>query len=379
MKEARDFTSAYSRLDQATLLKIQSELDVRIVMMTHAKKVETRKSFTSLGDIALAMHAELLKKDDRTPRWMYMEKSLKVSPKTSSDSGVALREVDMSGNISDEIMKDRGFVEGAIVACVDKEVVGVFIIKKVEENVHVLPYDEDEECEKSDKELKEISRGEIMAKWRTKELVKRELYKRGEQADPAVNVDMLCDSVKGVVLASMREVFIKFSSQEDAVEIARRRNHTKVRSGKDFKVGSFKLCAFSKSVITKDPTKKSKINDDKALEIGEFDLGLDCKIKAFIKPSLVFPRDGVTTAPFIVAYWAVRPTVDHTEANCIKSSHDINVSIGARKFTVQVPILVNTKIIKARSFSRCFAFLLNVVCATLSLVATARRTTRSCS
>ena len=40
--------------------------------------------------------------------------------------------------------------------------------------MHLMPYDEEEECEQSDKELKKISRAEIIATWRKKELTKRE-------------------------------------------------------------------------------------------------------------------------------------------------------------------------------------------------------------
>jgi hypothetical protein len=166
-----NFLDAYSRLDETEKLKYTSELEVRCVMHVHQKKADTRVNFPSLLHIAAAMYNSVLAAGHELPKWHLLAPIAGALDDTAaSSSGGCLREVTLTGAITDTLLHELGFQVGALVAKKGtKEADGneVFTILKISEDAILL------EREHST-ELATISRADATSGWQVRTLVAEE-------------------------------------------------------------------------------------------------------------------------------------------------------------------------------------------------------------
>lgn len=165
-----------------------------------------------------------------------------------------------------------------------------------------------------------------------------------------MHFDLRADAIKGQVKAAM--IAILPDSNERDVTITRK-PLLKVRTQAAFEKGCFQLIAISPSVgvaIDKNgkpnaPASALPLSSPLFEHKGE-------RVRPFIKPSLIFPKElpktgcaQSTVQPFVAAYWAARHTLDPEEANCIRSSKQVEVCVGpsGEKHVVEIPTMINKK------------------------------------
>ena len=99
-----------------------TDMEIRLVMHVHQKKVQTRNNFPSLLHIAAQAYKELAMLDAMLPTWdlvKNMSDEAQPGPKTL---GGGLRQVSSRGEIHDQDLDARGFVAGVTIVCKrDKE------------------------------------------------------------------------------------------------------------------------------------------------------------------------------------------------------------------------------------------------------------------
>jgi hypothetical protein len=155
------FARDYSRLSEPEIVKLIPELEIRAAMHVHGKKTDTRASYPSLLHIAKHFYDDLKSKDSRVPTWPLLAKLDCDARKGPSSSGV-VREVSLSGDISEPALSDRGFKVGeAIVSKSGEE----YIIVSVGDVVKLKDVRENDA---------EVSRLELVSKWSIKARVEEE-------------------------------------------------------------------------------------------------------------------------------------------------------------------------------------------------------------
>ena len=139
MNSASTFARAYSQLSEPEIVKLTSELEIRAVMHVHGKKTDTRASYPSLLHIARHFYDDLKPNDPRVPAWPLLA-ALDCDVRKCPSSSGAMREVSLSGDISESALSDRGFKVGeAIVSKTREEYIIVAVddvvkLKDVREN-----------------------------------------------------------------------------------------------------------------------------------------------------------------------------------------------------------------------------------------------------
>ena len=161
MNSASTFARAYSRLSEPEIVKLTSELEIRAVMHVHGKKTDTRASYPSLLHIAKHFYDDLKSKDPRVPAWPLLA-ALDCDARKGPSSSGAVREVSLSGDISESALSDRGFKVGEAVVSKSGE---EYIIVAVGDVVKLKDVRENDA---------EVSRLELVSKWSIKARVEEE-------------------------------------------------------------------------------------------------------------------------------------------------------------------------------------------------------------
>ena len=117
MQKCHEFISAYSNPSKkgVAMSKVLHDLEIRLVMHVHAKKVETRKQYRSQKEIALAMWEKAKTIDPDIPQWPLLADVVAPADekKTSPvEETPRLREVRKDGKVPDGELLDLGFKVG---------------------------------------------------------------------------------------------------------------------------------------------------------------------------------------------------------------------------------------------------------------------------
>jgi hypothetical protein len=135
MTACHSFFDAYSTLTGVEKMNIIGELEVRCVMLAHAKKSATRadpKTFAHIAPTAYELAAEKMRADGRSlPQYFINHLQ---TPEPSAVPTSAIREFDSEGTISDADMLSHGFKVGAVI-----------VKKHVKDHKAVHPKDQDPE------------------------------------------------------------------------------------------------------------------------------------------------------------------------------------------------------------------------------------------
>ena len=213
MTACHSFFDAYSTLTGVEKMKIIGELEVRCVMLAHAKKSATRsdpKTFAHIAPTAYELAAEKMRADGRSlPQWDFI-KHLQT-PEPSAVPTSAIREFDSEGTISDADMLSHGFKVGAV------------IVKRIaKDHKAIHPKDQDPEefpivdasaqqvalhtifTEDRDYETVKTHRAELLNHYKVKVIEKIEYYKFGEYFNPSQSKELAHDIAKGVAKSIIR-------------------------------------------------------------------------------------------------------------------------------------------------------------------------------
>ena len=164
--------------------------------------------------------------------------------------------------------------------------------------------------------------------------------------------DLLQGMWVGLIKSALRQEFIKNSMDMHCKVFKQPRVMVKVT--KNFEKGNFTLVALSNSVSVM-PSQKAK-ETSKAISIGQCFTHTKGEVAmlGMVKSHLTFPSKTLKTDVavkvndgFLVAFWACAEHFDANKANCIRKFHDVSVSIGTMTKKIKVPVIVNTKALKA--------------------------------
>ena len=116
MQESNDFISAYGAFSDGDKVKLLGELQVRMVLHVHQKKFDTRTSYKSLAQIMVKFYDDataIMRKQGRSlPPWSAIKSAAR---EVTAEHSSSVRELDMSGNVTDQNMQSRGFEDGSLV------------------------------------------------------------------------------------------------------------------------------------------------------------------------------------------------------------------------------------------------------------------------
>ena len=182
-------------------------------------------------------------------------------------------------------------------------------------------------------------------------------YKPGDFPNPCLTLDLQVQVWKGMVEASMMEVFR--TSQEKFTRIVRKPT-SKVVVTKGFKSGAFQLAALTQSVTICSEKSMQKSAVASSTKFGTLFQHGGVAINGYVKSCLRYPQENLIGSTqkaadvFIVAYWAVGTTNDPSDANCQRDTKNVSIKVGATCYSVEVSIIVNTKELKAGDELTCY-------------------------
>jgi hypothetical protein len=182
-------------------------------------------------------------------------------------------------------------------------------------------------------------------------------YKPGDFPDPSQNLDLQVQVWKGMVEASMMEVFR--TSQEKFTHIVRKPT-SKVVVTKGFKSGAFQLAALTQNVTIGSEKSMPKSAVASSTKLGTLFQHDGVAINGYVKSCLRYPQESTVGSAqkaadvFIAAYWVVETTNDPSDANCKRDTKTVSIKVGATCYSVEVPIIVNTKELAAGDELTCY-------------------------
>jgi hypothetical protein len=335
MTASSNFLAAYSRLPEEVQNKLVSDLEVRAVMHVHQIKVDTRASYKSLLHIGEVLYREAKELDPNLPIWLKIGAIQAERP--SSSRGI--RELREDGKVPNSELNDRGIVLHALVHAVGAE--ATYKVKSLDDEKNVLL--ESSTQDEDQVEIK-VSRVEMLKNWVVRKIEVDEVYIPGQYQSPTDHSEFKSTMWKGLARAALTSVFE--ASSEGGTKIIRKPEQSVVVT-KSFATGKFQLVAMCHpQLVAKGLFKES----DTAIDLGKaYDDG-DGTMHLVAKQCLAFPKvnnikDTFFKAvdSFVVAYWAAKSTHDPNAANVIKDKKVVVVKVGTTSYTINVPILVNTK------------------------------------
>ena len=111
MVEATNWLKAYANMAETDVVKLISDLEVRLVMHVHGKKTPSRKEFKNLLHIAQAFYDSAKALDCNLPRWSIIKEHV-AAEKPIQQKRAKLREV-AEDRVTDDVLHERGFIVGA--------------------------------------------------------------------------------------------------------------------------------------------------------------------------------------------------------------------------------------------------------------------------
>ena len=335
------FLKAYSRLDPPTIRQIASELEVRIIMHIHQKKIESRRSFASLADIGKAAWDTAKHADKFLPVWPKISRLIKHSPAGQGASVAgALVETRDDGSVPHEEMLRRGFTVGKKV--VNKE-------SKVKCIIEAIGKDDDEVILKTTVDhLPEtsitVTRRELVKEWDFVEIIATEVYSpnTGVFTSPLNCEALRVSIVEGYAKDALWKHYHKCG---DSMYQIHKRPEIKVTTLRSIPEGKLVLVALSNKLSVLQKTEQPQ---GQSLVVMD-DIGDDAGSKLVVNYNFVWPeRKNVPTGfakikitPFMPAYWVVTETSDNAEVNMERSMVNVKVKILAQDLIVKVPVMTN--------------------------------------
>ena len=333
--DAEQFLAAYgSRIDEKAASKLLSTLETRMVLHVHKKACDTRASFSSLRDIAGAFYLDLVKKDERLPKWNKLgEFTVQKDNSKNKKETVNLRET--GDGISEDILSEKGFRVDGLLQDNDQNLYLLQTLNADAKTVTLKLIQQANPKAKSklDKKLI-VDRTELLegSNWQVCSDTKTVYFPASNISDPFQSIDIKASIVAGIYKNALALEWQK-SSFDDDCDISISPN-VRVYTKKPFKAGAFKLVGMTSNV--------SVASSDKVM-VGGVPVGSGEDWQAYARSSnsgLQKMSKDLNSEKFIVHYWAVFSTHDQSVCNCKLTDKKIEVNILGEKVEMTVPLIV---------------------------------------
>ena len=330
IERAEIFLTAYSRLTPPQILKVTSDMSVRLVMHVHQKKCDTRTSYSSQKAIARQMYIEAQKIDDKLPQWNVLKDVKDESNGDGkSDNKRVLREVRSDGKIPDSELNDRGFKVGKLIAKRD-DVNVVYEIKTFGTNLDVIVV----------KEVKPNPKGKestmdrvVVCRDYAVHAPTTEIVWTPKDRNPMMHIDLKCAIVVGKVKNEMMDAFKK--STESLVNVAQEPK-VACKAIKAISVEACKLVCLTNNVsVVKGCAGTVPNATNTTILLGTaFHLQNDTPMIIVAKSHMTFPpkqthKSGFARSlpidPFLAAYWSVAETSENDKVNCEVRNQEVTI------------------------------------------------------
>lgn len=345
MESADEFIQAYgSRIASADISKLMNKFEVRFPMFVHNKKHDTRASFSSLLAIAVDLYKELKVLDPKIPKWTKIpDDALKVGMKhTANPKHVSLRET--GSNIGESLLAEKGYhLNGHVteVSTGHTYIISDFTADGASANL-TLTKAATPSTKKSQRPPKTLTVPRI-------DLLQGINWHASECTEPTfldpVKIVMFQDNLdfKGSIMIgeikSKLAIEVKKTNESDM----RLQTHPSVAvvSSKQFNPGAMKLLAISNAIIV--------ANDKSAmLRSAPYILFSGDNFSIYMKSS----NDSLSSKSsqdthLCSMFWHTGSSFDQGSVNCQLSEKDFVISVLGEKMTIKIPMIVNTKPIKA--------------------------------
>lgn len=334
MVDAEQFLSAYGgRIDKALALKLQSSLEVRMVMFVHQKKCDTRASFSSLLDIAQDLYTEAKKYDGLLPRWAKLPGSACAKTSSAGKAGLkigSLRET--GGLINESILAEKGFLINKQIVDVgtgDKYTISSF---NSDEKTILCTLFEAASPQNKKKPAKTITldRAELLLgeKWHPSTDVATSYLENIK--DPLDSFDLKASIISGACKNATALEFAKSNESDCTVSVT---PDVKVYASKAFRSGNFKLVGLTNN-ITVQP-------DDKQMLVSARPIGTGKGWRAYARSSNSSVVQSAAVS-FLAKFYTVHTTFDQGAVNCAYQDKEVEINVMGEKEKVLIPMIVNT-------------------------------------
>ena len=336
MIAAHTFMAAYATTSETATIKILANLEIRMVMFVHGKRSGSRVQHDSLMHIASQMYKEASAAMDRElPTWSILKgfvdktEAASASSKGSSD----LREFASTTVVTDNALRDKGIVIGAVVSLA-RAPASKYTVEDIGEEVVTI------KSVQGDNTVR-VHRALILDAYSKDNDAEVVVYDPTDLPGPETMLDLNLRSIKGVIEHALMVSFK--ASAEEFVQIHRKPTQG-VTALKAFKPGQLQLIPMSTNIaICKTFHPKQFPEAVKIPKVYTHCNGDE--YAAVVKATLQWPS-ATTDKAAVFSFWAIRSTQIDSEANVELTERAMGVSVVLDRskdhLTFMVPVLTNT-------------------------------------
>lgn len=336
MIAAEAFLSAYGhRLGETTSKKLVNALQVRMVMVVHGKKFETRASFSSLEDVAREFHRECRKADPLISEWTKLPKDSSKGD-TKANTAIALRETAVA-SFGDALLAEKGFVEGQVIV---NELNDQYKIKTLNADQKTITCTLVEAAPRTKGTVKpdttiHIDRAVLMAgsTWQCSDMVKAMFLT--DIPSPLDCFELQASIIVGMVKNAMA---LEFKKSTESACLLQRSPDVKLLAAKKMKEGALKLVALTNHVYC---FPVGKVVAPSFRLMG----GIDGFCNVYYKGGNSAIGEQTTSAKdmFISMFFSASETHDQGMVNCMPEEKEEKITVLGRKLVISIPMIVNSK------------------------------------
>lgn len=335
---AEAFLSAYGhRLGETISKKIVNALQVRMVMVVHGKKFETRASFSSLEEVAREFHRECRKADPLISEWQKLPKdSSKGDAKAKAANVTTLRETAVA-LVGDALLAEKGFVVDQVIF---NELNDQYKIKTLNADQKTITCTLVEAAPRTKGKVKpdttiRIDRAVLMAgsTWQCSSMVKAMFLT--DIPSPLDCFELQASIIAGMVKNAMA---LEFKKSTEGACWLQRSPDVKLFAAKKMKEGALKLVALTNHVYC------FPVGKDVAPSFRPMG-GIDGFCNVYYKGGNSTIGENTPSAKdmFISKFFSASETHDQGMVNCMPEEKEEKITVLGQKLVISIPMIVNSK------------------------------------
>ena len=235
MGEARKFVRAYTNFTHSDIVSILSDMEIRMVMHIHGKKIRTRKQYASVLHVCQLFYIEIEKKqtaiNKTLPKWQVLEPLLKQQKQETERTPTGVIQVTSDGKVGTDTMIEHGFENDAIITAKDggpikKCFTIVCAAGELVQVRHVKNYNTlTKQCEDVPKKepIVTVPRSSMLSKYaKFKIPVQLKVYMYDPDKSPVMDAGIMAAAQRGIIISAIVHLF-RTKSTEHHVKIIHRK------------------------------------------------------------------------------------------------------------------------------------------------------------
>lgn len=336
--DLREFLTAYTRLNEQQLKKLISTMEVRAIMHAFDKKVESRASYKSFLHALESVYEMAKTMDPKIPVWPRLAAIRGESSAKPGRRG-GLQQINLDGTIGDPELKARGYDVGTLVRSSSGSIYKITRLVADLKSVETMLTDDQGVAAEGGPKPVEILRTDLVSNYTIYMPPKMELLT--SHPCPSANKTLRKSIIEGQVKQAMMLEFAKANNAEKHTTL-QKYPVTGVVVNKSFGIGKFHLVPLTTTVVIDEYEL-----DEPWIKLGSIDDGNVYMKSCNSAIKQMTDRDPKTMAnAFVSKFFMVQSTPDHRLANCEMAAHEITISIGQAKVSLELPLIINTKALK---------------------------------